>query len=126
MPEEKNEEIKTETKVELKTKVKIDDFLKLDIRIGEVKSVEDIENADKLYKLKVDFGPFGVLQILSGIKEKIQKEDLIGRQFAFIVNLEARKMKGEVSEGMILATGEEEMSGLLIPNQKINNGDKVR
>ena len=65
----------------------IDDFQKIEIRLGTVLSVEVVEGADKLYILKVDLGEEVPRQILSGIREFKQPEDLLGKQFPFVTNL---------------------------------------
>ncbi len=106
--------------------ISIDDFVKIEIRVGEVKSVEIVEGADKLYKLSVDLGEDNERQILSGIREMVQVEDLLGKQFPFITNLEPRKIRGLESQGMILAGGEEGEFALFNPTKKLKNGTKLR
>ena len=89
-----------------------DDFKKIEVRMGKVISCEKVENADKLLKLQVDFGPVEkdsdermTRQIISGIAESFAPEDLVGKTLPFVVNLEYRKFKGEESQGMLMATG---------------------
>ena len=108
--------------------IKFSDWRKLDIRIGEIQEVEDIENADKLYKLTVNFGKeIGERTICAGVKEFISKEELKGKKSIFLVNLEPRKLKGIESQGMILAAGskEEDKFVILEPSQDIETGSKV-
>jgi len=103
------------------------DFEKLDIRIGKIISAEKVEGTDKLMKLQVDFG-YEKRQIVSGIAEFYQPEDLIGKQCPFIVNLEPREFKGEQSQGMILAVdteGDRSDCVLLHPNKELKPGAKV-
>jgi methionyl-tRNA synthetase len=78
--------------------ITIDEFKKVEIRIGKIIAAEKMENADKLLKLQVDFGEFQ-RQILSGIAEHYAPEELVGKQLPFIVNLEPRMMRGEESQG---------------------------
>lgn len=77
----------------------------IDIRVGTVLSVEDVEKSDKLVKLVVDFGDF-TRNILVGMKkERENPKEIEGKQALFVVNLEPRRMAGEVSEGMIFDIG---------------------
>ena len=85
--------------------VNIDDFKKLDIGMGEVVEVEDLEGSDKLYKLKVNDGEL-VRQIVAGLKESISKQDLLGKQVLILKNLEKAVIRGVESQGMILALKE--------------------
>lgn len=107
--------------------ITIDDFAKLDIRVGTFMSVEPVEGSEKLYKEIVDFGPeIGERQILSGIQKFKTPEDLIGKQALFIVNLEPRHMMGLESQGMLLALDADETVVLITPEEKVPNGVKVR
>lgn len=104
----------------------MDDLQKLDIRVGTFISVEPVEGSEKLYKEIVDFGPeIGTRQILSGIKRFFSPEELIGKQAIFIVNLAPRMIMGLESQGMLLATGDEETPVLLIPENKVKPGAKA-
>lgn len=106
--------------------ITIDDFQKLDIRVGTITQVEVVEGSEKLYKETVDFGAeIGVKQILSGIRKTFTPEDLIGKQALFIVNLEPRTMMGLESQGMILATDNENGVVLITPEQKVENGASI-
>lgn len=96
------EEMKT---VSMKPIVSYDVLEKIDIRVGTIKRVEDIKGADKLIKLIVDFGDHE-RTILAGIKqEREHPKEIKGKQALFVVNLEPRKMMGEVSEGMLFDIG---------------------
>lgn len=104
----------------------IDDLKKLDIRVGTFTSVEAVEGSEKLYKEIVDFGPeIGQRQILSGIQKFYAPEQLIGKQALFIVNLETRIMMGLESQGMLLATDDENGPVLLSPEVKVPNGSTI-
>ncbi len=105
--------------------ITIEDLQKVEIKIGKIISVEEVEGSEKLYKLAVDFGEEKERQVLSGIKKFFEKDFLIGKQFAFITNLEPRKMMGLESQAMILATGEESLA-LLTPTIEVKNGSQMR
>ncbi|OGC84432.1 methionine--tRNA ligase subunit beta [Candidatus Adlerbacteria bacterium RIFCSPHIGHO2_12_FULL_53_18] len=85
--------------------ISIDDFKKVEIRIGEIKSAEKIEGSDKLLKLKVNFGS-EERQVLSGIAAYFPNpEELVGKKCPFVTNLMPRMMMGLESQAMIMATG---------------------
>jgi len=90
--------------MEQKELIQYEDFLKLDIRIGEILEAEMVEGADKLIKCTINFGDeLGTRTIVSGIKEFIEPEDLVGKKLPYVINLEPRKLRGVMSEGMLLA-----------------------
>lgn len=103
------------------------DFAKLDLRVGTIKKVEDVEGADKLLKLSVNTGEEKERTILAGIKLYYSKQELLGKQIIVICNLEPRKMKGIESQGMLLAASSEDHSKviLLSPEKKTGEGWKV-
>ena len=94
------------------------DFSKIDFRVGRIIKAENIEGAETLIRLRVDFGEMGERTILSGIKKWYKPEDLDGKNFIFVVNLEPKLMMGEESQGMILAaeTDGEDNCVLLVPD----------
>lgn len=102
----------------------IDDFLKVDIRVGTVLEAEEVEGSEKLIKQRVDFGELGEKQILSGIKKWYKPSQLVGKQFVYVVNLEPRLMMGLESEGMILTAGEN--LSILKPSKKVSPGSKIK
>ena len=104
--------------------ITIDEFRKIEIRIGKVILCEKVENADKLLRLQVDFGDYK-RQIISGIAEWFLPDDLEGKKLPFIVNLESRKFRGEESQGMLMATGNGEKPVLLIPSQDVPEGSEI-
>lgn len=104
--------------------VTLDDFKKVEIRVGKVIECSKVENADKLLKLQVDFGEFK-RQIISAIAEFYSPEDLEGKKLPFIVNLEPRNFRGEESQGMLVAMDTEEKPVLLIPNEDVKEGTLV-
>jgi len=107
--------------------VEFSDWEKLDLRVAEIKSVEEIDGADKLYKLILDVGELGERTICAGIKQFYEKENLVGRKIIYFANLKPRKMKGTESEGMLLAASDEIYSKvvLIAPEKEIENGTKI-
>lgn len=104
----------------------IDDFAKLDIRVIKVLEAERMEGSDKLLRLQVDIGD-ETRQILAGIGKSYNPEDIAGKELIAIVNLEPRKMMGEESQGMILATGDDlEDITLIQPLKEVAAGSKLR
>lgn len=120
------EESKTQNVVKpLKAQVTIDDFSKLDIRVGKVLAAEKMEKSDKLLKLTVDTG-VDQRTVLSGIAKHYSPEEMVGKQVTLIANLAPRKMMGIESQGMILMA--EDADGklrLLQPNEVVNPGSTV-
>lgn len=107
--------------------INFEDFTKLDLRVGEIKEVEDIEGADLLYKLKVSIGELGERTICAGIKKYYSKEELENKKIIVLSNLAPRKMRGILSEGMLLAAAskEENVCVLLSPEKDVKVGMKV-
>jgi methionyl-tRNA synthetase len=117
---------KTAELSEPKSEITIDDFTKLDLRVGTILSAEKVEKADKLLKLSVDIG-HEVRTIVSGIAEHFKAEELIGTQVSVIANLAPRKLRGIESKGMILLA--EDSSGKLhfvSPKDLTQNGSIIR
>ena len=107
--------------------ISYDEFAKLEITIGTIKTVEVVENADKLLKLTVDVGEETPRQIVSGIREFFDDiEFLVGKQCPFITNLEPRVIRGLESQGMILAASTDDIFALLIPHNELPAGTEVR
>jgi methionyl-tRNA synthetase len=86
-------------------KITIDDFAKVELRVGIVKSAEKVQGADKLLKVMVDIGD-EVRQVLAGIALAYAPEDLVGRKVVVVANLAPRKMRGQESNGMLLAASD--------------------
>jgi tRNA-binding protein len=111
----------------VKPTISIKEFQKIDIRVGTIESVTNIEQADKLVKLCVNFGDHQ-RQILAGIKaERVDPGEIVGRQALFVVNLEPRKMMGEVSEGMLFDIGyaDDITPVLAVPERPVPNGTRA-
>jgi len=83
--------------------ITIDDFLKVDLRVGEIKVAERISDADKLLRFEIDLGEAEPRQILAGLAEHYEPETLVGRKVVVVANLKPRKMRGLESQGMICA-----------------------
>lgn len=128
--QEKTEEIeKTDVVVPVvpeKIYATIDDFQKIEIKVGTVISATPVEGADKLYILQVDLNEEKPRQILSGIREYVQPEDLVGKQFPFVTNLAPRMLRGHESQGMILAGSDDNGLALLNPSKPLVNGTRLR
>jgi len=104
--------------------ITLDEFKKVEIRIGKIIACEKVAEADKLLKLQVDFGEFA-RQIVSGIAESFTPEELVGKKLPFIVNLEYRKFKGEESQGMLMAIDANDKTVLLEPSEDVSEGTEV-
>ena len=111
----------------IKPTIKYDEFAKLDIRVGTIERVEDIEKSDKLVRLIVDFGDHK-RQIIAGMKqERENPKEIEGKQALFVVNLEPREMMGEMSEGMLFDIGYADgiIPVLAVPEKPVPVGTRV-
>lgn len=109
------------------TFLSIDEFKKLEARIGEVISAEEVEGSEKLIKLMLDFGEEKPRQILSGIKAWYKPELLVGKKMLFVVNLAPREMMGLESQGMLMAVdGVDGAPVFIVPEKEVQNGSRVR
>ena len=88
--------------------INIDDFTKLDLRVAKITSAEAVEEADKLIKINLNIGDFGEKTVFAGIKKFYNPQDLIGKLVVCVNNLKNREMKFGTSEGMILASSNDE------------------
>ncbi len=103
------------------------DFIRLDLRVGTVRAVEDIEGSNKLYRLTVDLGSeYGTRTVIAGIKSWYDKKAICGKQFVFAANLEARRILGEESHGMLLAAETDGKAVLLPVPNGVPNGATLR
>lgn len=115
------------TPAPVKPAVSMDVLEKLDIRVGTIRSVEEIPESRKLVRLEVDFGDH-IRTILSGMKgERENLQELVGRQTLFVVNLEPRKMAGLTSEGMLLDLGYADRipPALAVPERPMPDGARA-
>ncbi len=111
----------------IKDVITIDDLNKVDIRVGTILTVEDIEKSDKMVKLSVDFGDFHRTILVGMKKERENPKEIEGMQALFVVNLAPKKMFGEVSEGMLFDIGYDDgiTPVLSIPEKEVPNGVKA-
>ena len=104
----------------------IDDFKRIEMKVGRVASVDDIPAArNPMYKLTVDFGGGLVKQCVAGIKDRYSKEDLLGKVVVAVVNLPPKSVAGVMSECMLLAAYSDSELSLLSPDREISLGTKV-
>ena len=101
------------------------DFQKLDLRVATVLSVEKVENTDKLLKLQIDLGD-EKRQLLAGMAEFYTPDELTGKQLVVLTNLEPKKIRGEESQGMLLAADSEGKAVILTPDGTIPPGTIIR
>lgn len=111
-------------KLETKPEVSIDDFSKLDLRVGKILSCENHPDSDKLLVSQVQFNGT-VRQIVSGLRPKFEASDLVGLNVAVVVNLKAVKLRGVLSEGMILV-GEKDNKMELVHFHSVEDGAVIR
>ena len=121
----KEPEKKAVEKPEAKEEISIDDFCKMDLRVGTVLSCEKVKKSNKLLKFQLDFG-YEQRQIVSGIAKYYNPDDLIGKQVVAVVNLKPVKLCGEDSFGMILSAANDEELSLVSPIAPIAPGSEVR
>lgn len=119
--EEKNKEKQKKTE----GLISIDDFAKVELHVAEVLEAEPVQKADRLLKLQLDLGS-EKRQVVSGIAKHYQPEDLIGMKVICVTNLKPVKLRGELSEGMILAASEGERLVLATVSGDIPNGTRIK
>ena len=104
--------------------INIDDFTKLDLRVAKIISAEAVEEADKLIKINLNIGDFGEKTVFAGIKKFYNPQDLIGKLVVCVNNLKNREMKFGTSEGMILASSNDE--GVFLIDQTAVQGPEIK
>ncbi|MBU6323480.1 MAG: hypothetical protein KGI41_02045 [Patescibacteria group bacterium] len=106
-----------------KPRISKDEFSKIQVQVGTVTSAKRVPDTDKLLCLTVDFGEeSGPRQIVSGIAAYTEAEALVGRQLAFVTNLEPRTIRGLESNGMLFAVGEGDSFAFLAPDRAVPPG----
>ena len=105
--------------------ISIDEFMKVDLRVAEILKAEPVKKADKLLKLQLDLG-YEKRQVVSGIAEYYKPEELIGRKVICVTNLKPVKLRGELSQGMILAGKSEGYLSLVSIDQNMPNGTQIK
>ncbi len=110
------------------TYITIEDFVKVELRVGEVLTAERVPKADKLLRFTVDVGEPEPRQILAGIAEHYEPEKMIGRKLVIVSNLKPRKLRGFESQGMVLAAsvGEEGRPVLATFAEDVPNGTRLK
>ena len=104
--------------------ISIEDFAKVELKVGEILTAEKVENADKLLKFSVKVGE-ETRTIVSGIAKYYSPEELIGKEVVVVANLKPAKLKGIMSEGMLLCAVDGDNVVLITPMVKVNSGSKV-
>ena len=105
----------------------IQDFMKIDLRVAQIKSTEEVEGADKLVKLILDLGELGTKTVFAGIKEAYPLSKLTNKYVVYVNNLKSREMRFCISEGMILAAGDEDQGIFIIsPDEGALAGMQVK
>jgi tRNA-binding protein len=115
------------TPAPVKPLISFADVDRIDVRVGTILTVEEVAGSDKLLKLTVDFGDQR-RSILAGMKqERDNPQEIEGRQALFVVNLEPKKMMGQVSEGMLFDIGYADgvLPALAVPERKVPNGSRA-
>ncbi|MBU6490816.1 hypothetical protein KGQ25_01465 [Patescibacteria group bacterium] len=107
-----------------KPRITMGEFSKIEVEVGTVQSAERVPETEKLLRLRVDFGEEGgPRQIISGINAYVQDPaSLLGRQLAFVTNLEPRTIRGLESNGMLFAVGSDESFAFLAPDREVPPG----
>ncbi len=108
--------------------ITIDDFIKIEMRVGEILTAERVPKADKLLRFTIDLGEAAPRQILAGIAQYYEPEKLIGRKVAVVSNLQPRKLRGFESQGMVLAAsvGDEGRPVLATFTEDVPNGARLK
>jgi tRNA-binding protein len=112
------------TPAPVKPVVSVDTLKAFDIRVGTISAVSDVPNSDRLVRLTVDFGDHR-RQVVAGIKtERADPTEVRGKQALFVLNLEPRRIRGELSEGMLFDIGSADgiMPVLAVPEREVPNG----
>lgn len=126
--EEKKEEKKMEQKVEaveeVKKEISIDEFFNTQLKVAEVIACEKVEKADKLLKLTVKVGD-ETRTVVSGIAKSYSPEEMVGKQVVLVANLKPAKLRGIVSEGMVLCATDGDKVVLVSPERKVDSGSEV-
>ncbi len=105
--------------------ISIQDFSGIDLRVAEIKAVEEHPNADKLLVLKIDAGD-GEKQLVAGIKNHYSAEELIGRKIIVVNNLAPAVLRGVESQGMLLAARDDDKVVLLTTEKDVKSGSRVQ
>lgn len=124
-PKEELKEEKKETEIPEVDEITIDDFMKVELRVAQVLEVEPVKKADKLLKLQLDLG-YEKRQVVSGIAQYYKPEELVGKKVICVTNLKPVKLRGELSQGMILAGSNDGVLSVATVDASLPNGSKVK
>lgn len=110
------------------TEIDIETFAKTELRVATIKHVEAVPKSQKLYQIKLDVGPLGERQIVSGLAKHYSPEELLEKQIIIVANLKPAKLMGVESRGMLLAASTEgdELLAILNPDKPLPAGSSVR
>lgn len=110
----------------MKPTIPFSDFSRLDLRIGIIQEAKAMEGTDNLLLMKVEVGESEPRQLVAGLAKTHDPKRLVGEQIVVLVNLEEREIRGVTSYGMLLAADNNGRPILLIPEERVNSGVKVR
>lgn len=108
------------------SEITIDDFMRVDLRVGTIRKAEPHPNADRLVVLSVDLGEEQERQLVAGIRAHYEPEALVGKQIVVVANLKPAKLRGVESRGMILAASDDSGVHVLAPDAPTAPGSKVK
>jgi methionyl-tRNA synthetase len=107
--------------------ITIDEFARVQLHVGRIIAVLDIPESEKIYQMRVDFGPLGERTICAGVKKQYLPEDLRDRQAIFVTNLAPRRLLGVLSQGMMrMATDAEAKPQVVAPAAEVPNGTRLK
>ena len=110
----------------MKPEITIDDFAKVDLRLAKVIAAEAVEKSDKLLKLTLDVGALGIRTVASGIAKQYKPAEMVGKNVVLVCNLKPAKLRGMLSEGMILAASDDEGNLKVVEVDGLPEGSEVR
>lgn len=97
----------------------------MELKVGKVKNVEEIEGLDRVYKLEIDLGERKKRTILAGVKEHLAPFELLGKSVVVVANLEPKEVRGVLSEGMLLAAEVDGRPILIVPEEEVKPGTSI-
>jgi len=106
--------------------ITIDDFMNIELKIAVIREAEDHPDADRLYVLKVELGDGETRQLVAGIRPSYEKKELIGKQVAVVTNLQPATIRGQESQGMVLAASDKEGITVLSPGRPVKLGSRIK
>ena len=121
----KKQEAQVDAQAEENPYIQFEDFMKVQLKVGEIVEADKHPNADRLLALKVEVGEDRPRSIVAGIAAKYAPADLVGKKIVIVANLKPRKLRGVLSEGMLLAATGEELEGLVTLDPGVNFGSTV-